>query len=273
LKIKKEEGKKSEIRKFDFSVTYIKTIIGFTSILFLISGYIYNHLFLGYFGIEVSKFFTLKDYISTSIDKIYSIVIILIINIVINYFWWSPDYRKRRREMSKGRLFFEDAPFFFLFLIIPFLAIVSSSFNLPGKYFFLGFTIFIVFQYFVSKVIIFFKKPFLAHLIISYIGLFFLILISGTLEDGNIIKYHTKNDLNYFVEFDTSIDIEPKKLYLLSANSNFSFFYSIENKQSYVVPNKNIKIITKKYFEKKGFFENIIDLLIFSHKKDNNLDS
>lgn len=42
---------------------------------FFISGYVYNLIFLGYFGIDVSLYFGLSDYISSSVDQIrFSIV-------------------------------------------------------------------------------------------------------------------------------------------------------------------------------------------------------
>ena len=270
LKIKKEEEKISKRRKIDFSITEIKAIFGLTSILFLFSGYIYNHLFLSYFGIEVSKFFTINDYVSTSIDKIYSIVFALIINMVITFFWWSPEYIEARKKMSTGRLLFEDGPFYIIFLGLPVASVVISYLDKPGKYYFLALTIFFVFQYFVPKIADFFKKPLLSSLIISYIALFFIILISGTLEEReNIVKYYSKNDLNYYVEFDLSIDIKQKNLYLLSTNSNFSFLYSREKKQAYVVPNKHIKIIAKKDIPEKGFLQNMIDLMMLLNKKEN----
>ncbi len=270
LKIEKEEEKISKRRKIDFSITEIKTLFGLASVFFLLSGYIYNRLFLSYFGVEVSKFFTLNDYISTSIDKIYSVVFTLIISLVINFYWWSPEYIEARKKMSTGRLLFEDGPFYIMFLGLPVAAVVSSCLDTPGKYHILALTIFLVFQYFVPKIADFFKKPLLSNLIISYMALFFIFLISGTLENReNIVKYYTKNDLNYYVEFDLSINIKQKNLYLLSTNSNFSFLYSREKKQTYVVPNKHIKIITKKDIPEKGFFQNMIDLMMPLHKKEN----
>ena len=45
------------------------------SALFLVSGYLYSRAFLGHFGVEVAKYFSLSDYVAASIDGIrYAVV-------------------------------------------------------------------------------------------------------------------------------------------------------------------------------------------------------
>ena len=57
--------------KIEIAPTHISFIFSVSATIFLLTGFFYNRFYLGHFGIEVSHFFTISDYISSSIDKIY----------------------------------------------------------------------------------------------------------------------------------------------------------------------------------------------------------
>ncbi len=59
-----------EAVKVDLSIPGMTFLLAVASSLFLISGYLYNQFLLGSFGVDVSYYFTVSDYISSSISKI-----------------------------------------------------------------------------------------------------------------------------------------------------------------------------------------------------------
>lgn len=56
--------------KLEFKLLDLSTLIGIVSALFVISGYLYTHYFFSMFGVEVSHFFTLGDYLAASVEQI-----------------------------------------------------------------------------------------------------------------------------------------------------------------------------------------------------------
>lgn len=56
--------------KVEINSGNISFVISISVSLFVVTGYFYNKFYLGYFGIEVSDFYTLGDYLSSSLDKI-----------------------------------------------------------------------------------------------------------------------------------------------------------------------------------------------------------
>ena len=59
-----------EALKIEIATKEIMALLSVVSSFFLISGYLYNRLLFGEFGIDVSKFFTLSDYIASSVSQI-----------------------------------------------------------------------------------------------------------------------------------------------------------------------------------------------------------
>ena len=71
LELDKFRAEYEKIPKIEITPNKLITVFSIFSILFICTGVIYNQLYLGYFGIELSKFFSVTDYISSSIDKIF----------------------------------------------------------------------------------------------------------------------------------------------------------------------------------------------------------
>ena len=61
------EGK---IQKIEFPLKNLRLVLPVVSVFLTVSGYIYSIVYYGYFGIEVSLFFSLSDYLAASIEKI-----------------------------------------------------------------------------------------------------------------------------------------------------------------------------------------------------------
>ena len=81
----REKEEYERLPKIEITSPKVSVIFGLFSVLFLCTSFLYNLLFLGYFGIELSKFFTISDYLSTSIDKVYGAFLRQCLKSGINY--------------------------------------------------------------------------------------------------------------------------------------------------------------------------------------------
>ena len=91
IKLKREKEMLERIPRVEIASPKISTIITLFSVLFLCTGFFYNYLFLGYFGVDPSKFFNIYDYLASSVDKIfYSFVSVFISCIIVIFL--CPEY-------------------------------------------------------------------------------------------------------------------------------------------------------------------------------------
>lgn len=141
--------------KINFTYSEVSSIIAVTAPLIIISSYLYNKTFYGEFGVDVSRYFSISDYISTSIvhiEKSLRIGIFAIIGMVLSldmysrnlaYMISNKDNRKRN-----GYLFFTLAAFltafsyysgsymFYLFLeLLMFIMVTSLSDYIANRFF------------------------------------------------------------------------------------------------------------------------------------------
>ena len=97
---------KRDMKSFRFSLSIRKTvkiplsfkkagsIISVFPLLFLISGFIYTYLLYNFFGVPISLYFSVSDYISSSIERIYIVLVTTAISTVLLF----PVLRKASRE-------------------------------------------------------------------------------------------------------------------------------------------------------------------------------
>jgi len=256
-KIKKEvRAKFKEIRekeeyerlpKIEITSPEVSVIFGLFSVLFFCTGFLYNLLFLGYFGIELSKFFTISDYLSTSIDKVYYCFMSIIVGMVIGFFLY-PEYLKGEIPIIRQSKFAQ----FFDRLIMPLMAVsVLVAFlqkNYYGFYpalqlFLLLLSIHII-KYFLIK---YFKNPIRSYFILVSITWFFLSIFLGVVEDVSSIYREKTEDLKkYHIVFEKGVTLEEKDLILLASNSKYAFFYDKKCQKTIVLPTHNIDRIETK---------------------------
>lgn len=72
FKAEKNVFRESGAKLIDFSLEKLTLFLPWISLLFIFAGYIHTRCIYGYFGIEVDQFFSLNDYLSSSIEEITS---------------------------------------------------------------------------------------------------------------------------------------------------------------------------------------------------------
>ena len=97
------EGK---IRKIEFPLKNLRLVLPVVSVFLTVSGYIYSIVYYGYFGIEVSLFFSLSDYLAASIEKIgtaFWSTISLLVGALIGHIR-NPTLSRLEHERRQSRL-------------------------------------------------------------------------------------------------------------------------------------------------------------------------
>lgn len=257
-----EEKRNTPTLELGFSFHDVKAVFGVASVLFLCGGYIYNRLLLGHFGVDVSRFFQINDYLATSLDKISITGLTVIINIILAFLYWSPSYLAERKRMSSRRLFFEDFPFYMIAVLLP-LALVSSFYlDLPGKYSILLLFLVIITSKWVFRLSQHFKNRQLGYIIITYVFLFFGLLFAHAFEDREqIAKKAESPAVRYHTSLQADIQVSTEGLYLIASNSSYYFFFSRELRKTYVMPKQNVSLVEVENAPQEGLFERLYKLM------------
>jgi len=103
VKYKREQIELSKVAKVNISFDQFKIFLALFSVLFLGTGFVYNHLFLGYFGIELSKFFNIADYLASSADKIFYSLVSVFVALAIGLFCYPEYLRGEPPEGPKSK--------------------------------------------------------------------------------------------------------------------------------------------------------------------------
>lgn len=237
----------SELSNYKISTSSITFLISFCTTIFLLSGFLYNKFYLGHFKIQVSHFFSITDYISSSVDIIYISCLSTIFGIFSYICGGIYGFKKAiKYECKKIENTESD---WWMLILVTFLALSSISmayYDLPRKYAPVSILIFIALMGLYHKLPVdkIFKNTmhisiFACALIYYTTHMYFQ--ISSDIEksqNGTINKQYSFNTNN--PEFLT------KNLTFLSLNSKWAFFFDKSKKESIIIPIDKIRNISIK---------------------------
>jgi hypothetical protein len=236
----------------------IKTIIGLFSIVLLLTGIVYNIIYLGLFGIDIIGYFTVQDYLASSLNVLMENAIIVVIGFLLYFFGYaSHDKDKSVKGKIPDKIFQPNVkkPIQVIALLLPFLfmyipgLLMIYLFNKMTGYYIIGLSI-AIYITLLLQVIVHNKRRYLigevGYNIMLFCAFFYALIISDAFYKSDSIK---KGKL--YSENKPSITFEDKAMnkqsyIILSSNSNYLFLYSREFKQAMIVPVKQIKSITLK---------------------------
>lgn len=242
---KEEKESNKAFPRFNISFDQVKALLWLFSILFLCTGVIYNQLYLTPFGIEVSRFFNLNDYLNTSIDKIFFTIIPLVFVVLITIFLpFEPPARPLPKGLAKS---FSFARFSFLIMIgfCSFFTIYYFYVDDERKYIFIPLLVGYGFPFLMKNLTNrFVNIPSHIYYFIFVACFFVSNIIISTMNERESIYKRNPTDLNrYNIKFEQIVGINPDGLVFLTANSNYYFFYSKKSKKAIIIPSKNITYI------------------------------
>ncbi len=240
-----------EAFKLSFSSQNIAALLSLLSALFLVSGYLYNRVFLGHFGVEVAKYFSLSDYMAASIEGIERPLVATFVGCLGAILGAILGARSVRRmshaQARKARIHLRIQMFLF---IAGLCGLVIFAYFRDSALFYVLAALFIVVlsnwlvnwlvrRYFESK------NWILVHFLVVSTLAFLLYTFAFARAAVHRIEHGRANDLKqYAISFKEPIVLNSENLMLLAANSGYLFLRDTSSGNVYIVPADRIQFIS-----------------------------
>jgi len=221
----------------DLQVFYLAIVA-----IFVFTGFIYNFFFFRLFNIKVEQFFTLQDYLASSIEKVYLIIVAILFAIVSSYL--ARYIMLDKHKFTHHRLV---AILLYCTPIIMFMVgmVMLIRFKEPSGYFLLSFAMYAGGDYLLFKKI--FKgnhDSYSRYFYFTGFILYVLLIVSTVVYNKDSVLHEPRHSLkNYRVHFVRDVSINPDNCIILEANSNYFFFYNERLNKAYVIPKDGISYI------------------------------
>ncbi len=236
------QDEKNLRKAFSFNVSDLQAFyLGFTA-LFLCTGFFYNYIFFRLFGVRVEIFFTLQDYLGSSIEKVYLIFFAVLVASVSSH---VARYLLREEKILLRRRILRAA--LYAFPVLLFLAgiIVIVAFDNPFGYYLLSFAVYISTDYVLFHLV--FKGDHASYsrfFLLTVFLLYLLLLGSAIIIDRDAIYGEPLYELKHYrIHFTDNITLDQGPLVLLEANSTYYFFYNKQERRAVVMPRTMIEYI------------------------------
>ena len=240
--------------KIDISTSEIAVLISAASPLFFISGYLYNYLLLGEFGVDVSKFFTLSDYISSSISRIGYTFSATVWGTI---FFFLGDHSASRKSIAQISYEHKGRRIHSLIIIATALigTIVGYFQNIQLFYSFGYFTAISLSMFLLPDMCQkYFKKPIPAQYILIFIFCFFAHLwasLGSTIDEFRYEELHSMKA--YDVKLRDSLSLPTSDFVLIAANSGF-FFFLDQNRKLHILRKDQVEYLKQRQPEDTNRF-------------------
>ncbi len=210
--------------------------------IFIFTGFIYNFFFFRLFHIKVEQFFTLQDYLNSSIEKVYLLIIALLFAMISSYL-----ARYIMREKQKFR---HHRYVVILLYCIPVAIFITGmimliQYNRPSGYYLMSFAIYASGDFVLFKIIFKGNHDSYSRYFYFTVFIFYILLIMSTvIHDRDAALHEPMHSLkNYRVHFVRDVNINPDNCIILEANSSYFFFYDESLSKAYVIPKDGISYI------------------------------
>lgn len=235
------------IEKINIDSSAITLVIGMFSTIFIATGFVYNNYLLGHFGVDVDHYFTINDYISTSLDKLYySLIPSLFGAATYLYGMYSgmkdlaidESFNMNDRNADNFSVFV-----FFVVLISTISVIYMSIYKIDGVYSQVEFLMVIVIFWGVPRIPLhkFISNHFYVRIFLVILLMFLAYIYQSVNQDiYNIESLKTSDSRPTYYLSDGS-NINNRIYNIITRNSEYSFFYSRKNKGVLILPNTDIK--------------------------------
>jgi len=234
-----------EALKISLSLNNAASFISVISSFFMLTGYLYNHFLLNAFGIEVSKYFGLSDYLASSIEGIRYSVSGAAVGLLVLFFVAHSTSRMSPLQMEHER---QSAPVkywpYLFFLLLGSIGVNVIAYYLNDQESFYDSTytlIFLLTIHFAPKLSRkYFKEPLTALFILVFIASFSGHMFASVGKEIYRFKHYDFSKLNrYEVGFSDRLPVGERELVLLAGNSDYLFFLD-RLRNPIIVPKREI---------------------------------
>ncbi len=236
------QGENKPQKGFSLNVSDLQSFyLGFAAV-FLCTGFFYNFIFFRLFGIRVEFFFTLQDYLASSIEKVYLIITAILVASSSSH---VARYLLREKKRLLSHRLLQTAlfavPLFICALGIVFIVRLDN----PVGYYLVSFAVYISCDYLLFRIV--FKgnqESYSRFFLLTAFLLYLLLIGSAIVVDHDAIYKEPLYELKrYRVHFSDNIKLDQGPLVLLEANSNYYFFYDKKKQQALVLSRNMIEYI------------------------------
>lgn len=255
-----DEKKNEEYGKIKIEL-YVKELVKTIPLLLLVGGFFYNYFLFKSLGIQISNFFTITDYLESSLDVVIPILWVTGFYAIITLLGYFSRIDKiiRKDQFKINYENLDKRSDKILYLI--FTLLVLTQVLIYYKYQIINYSMVQPIILFISYVLLGNLFPFRrienAHKIylITMIGIFCLISFTFHVIEGIENIANNKNSTSY--KFSIKNDPDLTSYQYIKSTSNYSFFYSNENNETLIIPNSDIEKI-KVARNDKSIFQKII---------------
>ena len=244
-----------ESDKFDINASQVIKVASFIAVFFVPSGYLYNYFLLGSFGIDPAHYFTIPDYVASSITAIresLSVVISFVIGTAISRMRVSKE-RVSRVLMSKYQMSIPvSAPphsshVWYLLLFFIMMSITQYFIKSSAYYMFVGLssisiTVLVVDRYLFR----YFKRPITMSSAIIAVAIFGISMWSSASSRAFELKNGIEHDgKNYTIYFEPELSFPSGDFVILTSTGEYYILIS-RDLRAYVVDRESIKHVAIK---------------------------
>ncbi len=233
-------------RKVDISKTNISVFLSVFTILTFLTGYFYYSILLNSIGIDVSKYFSISDYISSSVSLIRFSLLGAIMALSSHYLAlrkysfgseWDSKLKYNSTNISMSIII--GVIGIVLLLLLSLIRGITYEQIEPIAILFLIIWSYTIADWLAKRL---FYNYFISYLIIAFILVYFGYLGIKTTRDLYAIR---NNDFKASekVIFEEQLPSETNNWIMITSNSNYCFFRDTVLNKSYVVPLSNVKLI------------------------------
>lgn len=239
-----------EAAKIDIHFSRIAKFISFIIALCMPAGYLYSYFLLGDFGIHFSNYFTVSDYLASSIDAIHqsiTTVILFLAGTVLALSYVSEENARKTLE-SKYRIFTRGLPRFpsnwYISLALLILTLVCYLRKLESYYAFIGMLFLTIIAALCDKLAIrYFKQPLIARTAILAISVFIISLWTTAESRAFRLRNGIEHDRRtHLIRFEMGHSAPSTELVVLASTTHYYILISRDLK-AFIVHRDAIKRI------------------------------
>lgn len=233
-----------EAFKISLSLAKAGVLVSVASAFFLITGYLYNNFLLGHFRIEVSRYFSLSDYLASSIEGVRYSALATVVGLVSYFIGIHYESRKSYSQIEVERKRKDYIPHYLL-------AVTLAS---AIRYYFEDSESFYNAAFFASSIIIlitapwiskrYFKEPLVALMSIVFISFFSAHMYESVGREIHRLEHKSIKELRrYSISFKNTVPFDSENVTLIAANSSYLFLLD-GAKNVFIVPKDQIEYVT-----------------------------
>ena len=232
--------------KIDISTSEITVLASAASSLFLVSGYLYNHLLLGEFGVDVSKFFTLSDFVASSISTIGYTFSAAAFATLVTFLRVHSFSRKSAAQMRYGQSKLDYRGYFLTGICL--IGTVVGYYSDIYQFYNTGFLAAICLSVFwIPRVCEkYFKKPRSALFIVFFFVCFSAHLWASLGKTINEYRYEELQKIKVFdIKLKDSLSLPTSDFVLIAANSGYYFLLD-QNRKAHIISKGQVEYLERR---------------------------